>query len=632
MRQFAWPRLRWPIVLVLLSAIVLSPRYVATTAGGVPATRAAAPGSGSAPSAPGASAGRTYGVGWEAKSGSDVSGAGGAFSGSGTLATVNFVVLASAPFGSTQVGFDFDPSNRQKLTDSNVIWRDANGAYDALSSATGGSYLVGAGPCAAPGTPTHTATPTKAPTLTPTPTPTLTPTATPTSTPTATPSPTPTWTPTASPTNTPTPTPTPTPTATPTATPTDTATPTCTPTATPTATPTPTYTPLPPTPTPSPTPTSTDTPTPTLTPTATSTATPTDTPAPPTPTPSSTPTPPPPTATPTETPTATSTATSATSIVLGVQYSTQATYEATLAVSPSSGTVALGCPLTIAILLDAGGAPSERADAILLYDPSTLQVASVTYGAIYEEYSQDTSVAGRVAVSGRIPRPFRTYLPLARQWTLAPTPTPIPWSVVVSEGFEGSFPGAWQVFDNDGASNGEYYWARRACRAYSGSYVGWPVGGGADGAGLACESNYPDNANSWMIYGPFSLVGATAANLHLKLSLYTEASYDYLCYGASVDGTSFASYCLSGSSDGWTDYSLDLAQVDTLGNLLGQPNVWIGLMFISDGSNSYPGGAFVDEIVVRKCTAPTCPAVASVASSRAGQVAESRLRLSLPPR
>ncbi len=91
--------------------------------------------------------------------------------------------------------------------------------------------------------------------------------------------------------------------------------------------------------------------------------------------------------------------------------------------------------------------------------------------------------------------------------TPTPTPTPVPWVTIVDEDFEGAFPGPWTVFDNNGSTAGEYYWADRTCRVYAGSYSGWVVGGGANGSPLACGSMYPNNADSWMVYGPFNLLG-----------------------------------------------------------------------------------------------------------------------------
>lgn len=70
------------------------------------------------------------------------------YSGKGTLATINFTVLDSAQAGATQINFDFDPQDRAKTTDSNVV--DTSVA-DTLNSVTNGSYTIGTGSCSAQG-------------------------------------------------------------------------------------------------------------------------------------------------------------------------------------------------------------------------------------------------------------------------------------------------------------------------------------------------------------------------------------------------------------------------------------------------------------------------------------------------
>lgn len=68
-----------------------------------------------------------------------------AFTGKGTLATLNFTVKDSAPTGATQITFDFDPNDKAKTIDSNVVER--NTIVDLLNSVTNGSYTVGSGTC-----------------------------------------------------------------------------------------------------------------------------------------------------------------------------------------------------------------------------------------------------------------------------------------------------------------------------------------------------------------------------------------------------------------------------------------------------------------------------------------------------
>ncbi len=68
-----------------------------------------------------------------------------AFSGKGTLATINFSVPDNAPTGATSVKFEFDPNEKAKTTDSNVVERGT--IVDVLNSVVDGNYTVGTGTC-----------------------------------------------------------------------------------------------------------------------------------------------------------------------------------------------------------------------------------------------------------------------------------------------------------------------------------------------------------------------------------------------------------------------------------------------------------------------------------------------------
>lgn len=209
--------------------------------------------------------------------------------------------------------------------------------------------------------------------------------------------------------------------------------------------------------------------------------------------------------------------------------------------------------------------------------------------------------------SGPTSTPTSTFTPTpTRTPTATPTQVSAAWTTILYENFEGAFPGPWVVFDNNGATGGDYAWAKRNCRPYNGGYSGWAVGGGVDGWNLNCNNSYPNNADSWMIYGPFSLQNATAADLSMMLWYNTEAGYDDICYGASINGYNYYVHCAQGTSGGWVSGGMNLANVPTLGNLLGQPNVWIGVIFISDITITFPEGAYVDNLWLRKCTATSC--------------------------
>ncbi len=81
------------------------------------------------------------------------------FSGKGTLATVNFTVPNTAPTGVTQVTFDFDPNNKAKTIDSNVVILQEGSVLDVLNSVVNGSYVIGTGSCNAQASPTPTPRP-----------------------------------------------------------------------------------------------------------------------------------------------------------------------------------------------------------------------------------------------------------------------------------------------------------------------------------------------------------------------------------------------------------------------------------------------------------------------------------------
>jgi len=225
-------------------------------------------------------------------------------------------------------------------------------------------------------------------------------------------------------------------------------------------------------------------------------------------------------------------------------------------------------------------------------------------GHIYAFYSVATDYVGHIEVAPDEPDASTTasateasfvYLPLVlKSHTSGPQEV-----IILEETFEGAFPGQWNIFD-DQAGEGEYHWARRNCRAFQGAHSGWAVGGGADGATLACDDDYPDDADSWMIYGPFSLADATQADMTFQLWLNSELTYDRIWWWASTDGHYFYGNWWSGNTEGWVEKTLDLTDVYTLGDLTGEPEVWVALTFSSDGSLNYPEGAYVDDIVVRK--------------------------------
>ena len=143
--------------------------------------------------------------------------------------------------------------------------------------------------------------------------------------------------------------------------------------------------------------------------------------------------------------------------------------------------------------------------------------------------------------------------------------------------------------------------------------------------------SYPSNPYSQMVFGPFSLEGASAADLTFKAWIYTEIYFDYIYRFASIDGENFAGSGTSGNSQGWIDRTLDLSNVYSLGNLLGQPRVWIALVFTSDSSVTRAAGVYVDNIVLRRNNSPRAPDEGSPqVVSDGDQIVEVQRMLKLP--
>jgi hypothetical protein len=178
------------------------------------------------------------------------------------------------------------------------------------------------------------------------------------------------------------------------------------------------------------------------------------------------------------------------------------------------------------------------------------------------------------------------------------------------ENFEDAFPNDWEFYDDNGPTGGEQLWTDIPCNARTGFWSGWPAGvDGANGVNPCFPdfALYPNDVNSWLIYGPFSLVDAQSASFNIFLKMVTElcnplTACDYLFWGASPDGVNFggtfAAGTLTGTQGNNYDFiSLDLANVPFQGNLLGQPQVWVAIQFKSDFSDTF-AGPFIDDVSV----------------------------------
>ena len=243
-----------------------------------------------------------------------------------------------------------------------------------------------------------------------------------------------------------------------------------------------------------------------------------------------------------------------------------------------------------------------------------------------------SDVTGGRAAGAGIPH----YLPLVTYNYQPPQPA---WSTILWEDFEGQPQPGWSFSDKNPGVGGEYWWARQGCRAYWGSsYSAWAVGGGADGSQLDCGAHYPDNADSWMIYGPLSLQDAAMAQMRFQLWLNTAGLGDRFCYAASHDlqGPFYGDCVNWGTSLDWTSLAFDLGDIPFGNNqhesMLGDPTVWVEFIFQSDGSGKAPEGAYVDDVEVRTCATITCPLGVAAGSARGAAPAGSEPVVLTPAR
>lgn len=235
---------------------------------------------------------------------------------------------------------------------------------------------------------------------------------------------------------------------------------------------------------------------------------------------------------------------------------------------------------------------------------SQVKLASLSPGVTYEWWIRADNQMGSTYADGGMPSTFRT------------TPTSGTWVTLTSENFEGSFPqDGWTRLDNSIYDGGVYEIGKRTCAVYNGSYSGWMIGGGAQGSALPCGSNYLDGHDSWFVYGPFSTLGATAAQLDYYFYANTELNYDFLRVLVTdyndgyYDPADWNGNEYTGSytwQSGTLDLDLPLCQGGTA-SCLGRPNMYVAFNFYSDPLMVHVlYGALIDNVQLSVCPFLTC--------------------------
>jgi hypothetical protein len=186
------------------------------------------------------------------------------------------------------------------------------------------------------------------------------------------------------------------------------------------------------------------------------------------------------------------------------------------------------------------------------------------------------------------------------------------WQEIWAEDFDGTFPppGCF-VADVSPFDGGEYLWGQRDCRALSGNLSIWAGGGGRDGENVACSDTYTNNLQTLLICGPFDLSQATDAESQFALWTDVEGDergpvlIDKILWLVSIDGRSYSGLATAGETGDWIPVHSNLSSVPGLGDITGEPQVYLAWVFESNGSNpiNYEG-AFVDDVALWVYTGP----------------------------
>ncbi|MBK9233217.1 MAG: hypothetical protein IPO15_20830 [Anaerolineae bacterium] len=189
------------------------------------------------------------------------------------------------------------------------------------------------------------------------------------------------------------------------------------------------------------------------------------------------------------------------------------------------------------------------------------------------------------------------------------------WDRILYETFEGAFPyDGWTLYDlsNDGY---ERYWDDGNYKPHVGYWAGWPADGGADrvDASIYC---YPNNMDTWMIYGPFDCpmppMPIRSSTSGVPPRRVTITCFRRLQRWHQLNGLAW---------DGNADWE---ARTFTTPPMSAIP-AWVGWFFHSDSSVVYRG-PWVDEIAIWRyvSSGDTTPPTASWVTPSNGQTITSR--------
>lgn len=193
--------------------------------------------------------------------------------------------------------------------------------------------------------------------------------------------------------------------------------------------------------------------------------------------------------------------------------------------------------------------------------------------------------------------------------TVAPAST-----FTIYENFEGDWPSYWSLVDESSTDGGEYLWGKRTCYVFQGKYAAFSTGGGGKGSSRGCSSNYPVNALSTGVVGPFDLTQYVSGSLVYHFTGRSEYNGggsctnidDILFVGAGISSditTHYGFFSCGNFSDKHYQNQLDLTKIPLA--LFNSKNVYLSMEFASDGDSNRGVGFAVDYLALILETKPS---------------------------
>ena len=159
---------------------------------------------------------------------------------------------------------------------------------------------------------------------------------------------------------------------------------------------------------------------------------------------------------------------------------------------------------------------------------------------------------------------------------------------IFAEGFESGL-GSWRV------DSGSTTWGASTHRAAGGSTSAWCAAGGS--APQPPGGPYLPGMTASMVYGPFSLVDATAAWMEFDAWYETEPAADEVWWGFSIDDVSYYGFPFSGTSP-WSRRTFNFGDIEVV-TASGQSQVWVIFYFGSNAADQFEG-AYIDNLAIKK--------------------------------